>query len=204
MRAPCRSARSTSRTSLVLSDRTIRELILAGRIEIDPFDPARVQPSSVDLRLGSRIRVFTNSHRRSVVDLRQPADDLTELVELEPDRPFILHPHEFVLGITHERVCLPDDLVGRLEGKSSLGRLGLLIHSTAGFVDPGWKGRLTLELANILNLPITLYVGMPVAQISFQTLSTAAERPYGSSELGSKYQGDLDPMGSRYHLNFPR
>ena len=187
---------------MVLSDRTIKELIGAGRIEIDPYDPARVQPSSVDLRLGDRIRVFTNTHRRSVVDLRQPSEDLTELVALEPERPFILHPHEFVLGITQERVGLPDDVVGRIEGKSSLGRLGLLIHSTAGFVDPGWRGRLTLELANILNLPITLYAGMPVAQISFMRLSTPAERPYGSPLLRSKYWGDTDPTPSKYHLNF--
>jgi dCTP deaminase len=187
---------------VVLSDRTIKELIGAGRIEVDPYDPARVQPSSVDLRLGDRIRVFTNTHRRSVVDLRQPSEDLTELVALEPERPFILHPHEFVLGITHERVGLPDDVVGRIEGKSSLGRLGLLIHSTAGFVDPGWRGRLTLELANILNLPITLYAGMPVAQISFMRLSTPAERPYGSPLLRSKYWGDTDPTPSKYHLNF--
>jgi dCTP deaminase len=188
---------------VVLSDRTIKELVEAGRIEIDPYDPARVQPSSVDLRLGDRIRVFTNTHRRSVVDLRQASEDLTELVALEPGKPFILHPHEFVLGITEERVGLPDDVVGRIEGKSSLGRLGLLIHSTAGFVDPGWRGRLTLELANILNLPITLYAGMPVAQISFMRLSTPAERPYGSAQLRSKYWGDTEPTPSRYHLNFP-
>jgi dCTP deaminase len=187
---------------VVLSDRTIKELVEAGRIEIDPYDPARVQPSSVDLRLGDRIRVFTNTHRRSVVDLRQPSEDLTELVTLEPDKPFILHPHEFVLGITSERVGLPDDVVGRIEGKSSLGRLGLMIHSTAGFVDPGWRGRLTLELANILNLPITLYAGMLVAQISFMQLSTPADRPYGSPLLRSKYWGDTEPTPSKYHLNF--
>jgi len=161
-----------------------------------------VQPSSVDLRLGDRIRVFASTHRHSVVDLRAPSEDLTELVTLEGGQPFILHPHEFVLGITAERVRLPDDVVGRLEGKSSLGRLGLLIHSTAGFVDPGWNGRLTLELANILNLPITLYAGMLVAQISFQQLSAPVDRPYGSASLGSKYQGDTDPMASKYHLNF--
>lgn len=137
-----------------------------------------------------------------MVDLRKPAEDLTELVVLKPNEPFILHPHEFVLGITLERVRLPDNVVGRLEGKSSLGRLGLLIHSTAGFVDPGWNGRLTLELANILNLPITLYPGMPVAQISFMDLTTPVERPYGSPSLLSKYQGDTDPMPSKYHLNF--
>ena len=156
----------------------------------------------MDLRLGDRIRVFSSSHKRAMVDLRQPSEDLTELVTLEQGRPFILHPHEFVLGITLERVRVPDDAVGRIEGKSSLGRLGLLIHSTAGFVDPGWNGRLTLELANILNLPITLYAGMPVAQISFMRLTTPADRPYGSPTLGSKYQGDTDPMPSKYHLNF--
>ena len=189
---------------MVLSDRTIKELIAAGRIEIDPYEPKRVQPSSIDLRLGDRIRVFANTHKHSVVDLRRASEDLTELVTLKPDEPFILHPHEFVLGITLERVGLPDDLVGRLEGKSSLGRLGLLIHSTAGFVDPGWRGRLTLELANILNLPITLYAGMPVAQISFMQLTTPVERAYGSPELASKYQGDTDPTPSKYHLNFER
>lgn len=187
---------------MVLSDRTIKELIGAGKIGIDPYQEKRVQPSSVDLTLGDRIRVFANNHRHGLVDLRQPLEDLTELVTLEPGKPFILHPQEFVLGITHERITLPDDLVGRLEGKSSLGRLGLLIHSTAGFVDPGWGGRLTLELANILNLPITLYAGMPVAQISFMQLTTPVERPYGSPTLASKYQGDTDPMPSKYHLNF--
>lgn len=189
---------------MVLSDRTIKELIAAGRIAIDPYDEKYVQPSSVDLRLGDRIRVFTNNHRHGYVDLKQPYEDLTELVTLRPDEPFILHPHEFVLGITFERVSLPDDVVGRLEGKSSLGRLGLLIHSTAGFVDPGWQGRLTLELANILNLPITLYAGMPVAQISFMQLSTSVERPYGSPLLASKYQGDTDPMPSQFYRNFGR
>jgi len=187
---------------VVLSDRSIKELVGAGRIEIDPYDEQRVQPSSVDLTLGDRIRVFANNHRHTLVDLRKPSEDLTALVTLEPGKPFILHPHEFVLGITHERIGLPDDLVGRLEGKSSLGRLGLLIHSTAGFVDPGWRGRLTLELANILNLPITLYAGMPVAQISFMRLTTPVDRPYGSASLASKYQGDTDPMPSKYHLNF--
>jgi dCTP deaminase len=186
----------------VLSDRTIREAIAAGRIQIDPYVESNVQPSSVDLRLGSKIRVFRNQHRHGLIDLRREMADLTELVELEPDVPFILHPHEFVLGITHERLRLPDDVVGRLEGKSSLGRLGLLIHSTAGFIDPGWSGRITLELSNILNLPITLYSGMPVAQISFMAMTSPVDRPYGSPTLASKYQGDDDPMPSKYHLNF--
>src|SRR6266542_798777 len=186
---------------MILSDRSILEEIKAGRIEIDPFDETCVQPSSVDLHVDRRFRTFHNA-RYPFIDVKKEMPELTELVEVEGDTPFILHPGEFVLGSTHERVGLPDDLVGRLEGKSSLGRLGLLIHSTAGFVDPGWRGRLTLELANILNLPITLYAGMPVAQISFQRLSTAVERPYGSPTLASKYQGDTDPMPSRYYLNF--
>jgi len=177
-------------------------MLSSNAIAIDPLDLDRIQPSSVDLCLGNRIRVFTNNHRFAMVDVRAPADDLTEMIELEPDQPFILHPHEFVLGITHERVRLPHDIVGRLEGKSSLGRLGLLIHSTAGFVDPGWSGRLTLELANILNLPITLYAGMPIAQISFMRLTTEVDRPYGSASLASKYQGDEDPAPSRFHRNF--
>jgi dCTP deaminase len=186
---------------MVLSDHTIKDLVQSGEIAIDPYDERRVQPSSVDLTLGNRVRVFSNNHKYALVDLRQPLEELTELVTIEPDRPFILHPHEFVLGITHELVGLPNNLVGRLEGKSSLGRLGLLIHSTAGFVDPGWRGRLTLELANILNLPITLYAGMPVAQISFMRLTTPVDRPYGAASLASKYQGDTDPMPSKYYLN---
>ena len=186
---------------MVLSDRTIRREIEDGRIAIDPFDASMVQPSSIDVRVDRRFRVFHNA-RYPYIDVRQPMEDLTELVEVPDGQPFILHPGEFVLGQTLERVTLPDDLVARLEGKSSLGRLGLMIHSTAGFVDPGWRGRLTLELANILNLPITLYAGMPVAQISFQRLTTPVERPYGSPTLASKYQGDTDPMPSKYHLNF--
>src|SRR5213593_5082926 len=164
---------------MILSDRTIKEEIEAGRIVIDPFDPACVQPSSVDLHVDSQFRVFANS-RYPFIDVRQEMPDLTELVEVKPDEPFILHPGEFVLGSTLERVALPDDLVARLEGKSSLGRLGLLIHSTAGFIDPGWDGHVTLELSNVANLPITIYPEMKIGQISFIQLSEAAERPYGS------------------------
>ena len=185
----------------VLSDGTIRRLVDDGRIRIDQWDPAMVQPASVDLRLGNSFRVFHN-HRITAVDLGDPPSELTEQVIVEDGATFVIHPGEFVLGVTAEHVELPDDVVARIEGKSSLGRLGLLIHSTAGFVDPGWRGRLTLELANILNLPITLYAGMPVAQISFMRLSTPADRPYGSPLLRSKYWGDSEPTPSKYHLNF--
>ena len=186
---------------MVLSDRTIRSEIAAGRIVIDPFDPALVQPSSVDVRVDRRFRVFHNA-RRPFIDVRRPMDDLTELVEVEGEEPFILHPGEFVLGQTQERVTLPDDLVARLEGKSSLGRLGLLIHSTAGFVDSGFSGRLTLELSNVANLPITIYHGMPIGQISFMRMDGPVERPYGSDGTHSKYQGQEEPTPSRFHLNF--
>jgi dCTP deaminase len=184
---------------MILSDRTIREEIDAGRIVIDPFDPACVQPSSVDLHVDAEFRVFANS-RYPYIDVKQEQPDLTELVETKPDEPFILHPGEFVLGSTLERVALPDDLVARLEGKSSLGRLGLLIHSTAGYVDPGWNGYLTLELSNVANLPITLYPGMRIGQISFFQLTTAADVPYGGS--GSKYQGQRGPTASRFFEDF--
>jgi dCTP deaminase len=186
---------------MVLSDRTIRAEIAAGRILIDPLGPGAVQPASVDLRLGRLFRVFKNSNL-PFIDVKREYPDLTELVEIEGETPFILHPGEFALGVTYERVRLPDDIVGRLEGKSSLGRLGLIIHSTAGYVDPGWDGALTLELSNLANLPITLYEGMKVSQISFLRLSEPAEHPYGSKEAGSKYQGQEGPTPSRYYLNF--
>jgi dCTP deaminase len=186
---------------VVLSDRTIRAEIEAGRIVIDPFDPELVQPSSVDVRVDHRFRVFHNA-RYPYIDVRQPMDDLTELVEVGESEPFILHPGEFVLGQTLEQVTLPDDLVARLEGKSSLGRLGLLIHSTAGFVDPGWDGHVTLELSNVANLPITIYYGMKIGQLSFVQLTEPAERSYGAAALGSKYQGQQGPTPSRYWQNF--
>jgi dCTP deaminase len=186
---------------VVLSDRTIREEIEAGRIAIDPFDPAMIQPSSIDVRVDRKFRVFHNA-RYPFIDVREPQDDLTELVEVEGDDPFILHPGEFVLGQTLERVRLPDDLVARLEGKSSIGRLGLLIHSTAGFIDAGFEGNLTLELSNVANLPITIYHGMPIGQISFMRMDGPVEHPYGSGEARSQYQGQAEPTPSRYHLNF--
>ncbi len=188
---------------MVLSDRTIRAEVEAGRIAFDPFDPSLIQPSSVDMRVDRKFRVFHNA-RRPYIDVREAMEDLTELVEVKGDEPFILHPGEFVLGQTLERVRLPDDIVARLEGKSSLGRLGLLIHSTAGFVDAGFEGNLTLELSNVANLPITIYHGMPIGQISFMRMDSPVERPYGSDETGSKYQGQDEPTPSRFYLNFDR
>ncbi len=188
---------------MILSDRDIRAQIAAGRIVIDPFTPESIQPSSVDLHLDRRFRVFRNN-RYPYIDVRQEQPELTELLEISGDEPFVLHPGEFVLGSTLERVALPDDLVSRLEGKSSLGRLGLLIHSTAGYVDPGWDGNLTLELSNVANLPIALYQGMKIGQISFQRLSSPVEVPYGDERIGSKYRGQRDPTASLYHRDFER
>jgi dCTP deaminase len=188
---------------VVLSDRTIRRLLGEGRIGIDPYDESLIQPSSVDVRVDRFFRVFHNN-RYPFIDVREEQEDLTELVEVEDDSPFVLHPGEFVLGSTLERVTLPDDLVARLEGKSSLGRLGLLIHSTAGFIDPGWDGHVTLELANVANLPITVYPEMKIGQLSFVQLTEPAEHPYGSDGLGSKYQGQRGPTPSRYWQNFAR
>jgi len=181
----------------VLSDRDILAAIDADRVVIRPFDPADVQPASVDLHLDRRFRVFRNN-RYPYIDLRQAQPNLTELLEIGDDEPFILHPGEFVLGQTLEWVELPDDLLAHLDGKSSLGRVGLLIHSTAGYVDPGWKGTLTLELNNLTRIPIKLYAGLLIAQLSFMTLDRAAERPYGHAELGSHYQGQVDATESRY------
>src|SRR3989441_13114720 len=186
---------------MVLSHRTIRKLLAEGRILLEPYDSALLQPSSVDVRVDRYFRVFRNS-RYPFINVKEEQEDLTELVEIDDETPFILHPGEFVLGSTLERVLLPDDLVARLEGKSSLGRLGLLIHSTAGFIDPGWNGHVTLELSNVANLPITIYFGMKIGQLSFVQLTEPAETPYGSDGLGSKYQGQRGPTPSRYWQNF--
>jgi dCTP deaminase len=186
---------------MILSDRSIRAELDAGRIVIDPLDEQCIQPSSVDLRLDRLFRVFLN-HTMPVIDVREDLEDLTRLVEIGEGEAFILHPGEFVLGSTYERVTLPDDLVGRIEGKSSLGRLGLLIHSTAGFIDAGFSGYLTLELSNVANLPITLYPGMKIGQVSFLRMTTPADVPYGSARVGSKYQGQRGPTPSRYWENF--
>ena len=186
---------------MLLSDRDLRAELDAGRVGLDPYDPGMIQPSSVDVRLDRYFRVFEN-HRYPHIDPAEEQQDLTREVETGADEAFILHPGEFVLASTYEVVTLPDDIAGRLEGKSSLGRLGLLIHSTAGFVDAGWDGQLTLELSNVANLPITLYPGMKIGQISFIRMTTPADNPYGSSAVGSKYQGQVGPRPSRYWENF--
>jgi dCTP deaminase len=187
--------------AVILSDRTLREQLAAGRIVIEPFDDALVQPSSIDVRVSNLFRVFRN-HTAGVIDVKQDLTGLTELVEIAEDGVFMLHPGEFVLGSTLERIAVPDDLVGRVEGKSSLGRLGLLIHSTAGFIDSGFDGHITLELANVASLPITLYPRMKIGQVSFMQMTTAADKPYGSGATGSKYQGQRGPTPSRYFENF--
>jgi dCTP deaminase len=181
----------------VLSDGTILRLVEQERIRIDPWDPALVQPASVDLRLGDSFRVFHN-HRVTSIDLRDPPANLTEEVKVAAGDAFVIHPGEFCLGRTLEWVELPDDVVARIEGKSSLGRLGLIVHATAGFCDPGWKGTLTLELNNLTRVPIKLYPGLLIAQLSFMTLDRPAQRPYGSPELGSHYQGQREATESRY------
>jgi dCTP deaminase len=186
---------------VILSDVSIRKALAEGRIVIDPLLEGGIQPSSVDLRLDRYFRVFRND-TTPFIDPKQPQEDLTELVTVDEDRAFILHPGEFVLASTLERVTLPDDLASRLDGKSSLGRMGLLTHATAGFVDAGWDGHLTLELSNVATLPIALYPGMKIGQISFFQMTTSAEHPYGSGESGSKYQGHQGPTPSRYYLNF--
>jgi dCTP deaminase len=188
---------------VILSDRSIRAALDERRIVIDPLADGAVQPSSVDVRLDAAFRVFAN-HRYPYIDVKAPQEDLTELVEVDGDEPFILHPGEFVLGSTVERLALPDDIVAQLNGKSSLGRLGLVVHATAGFIDPGWDGNITLELSNVATLPIAMYPGMKIGQFVFTQLTEPAEHPYGSDETGSKYKGQRGPTASRYHLNFER
>ena len=188
---------------MLLSDRDLRKEIEAGRLEIEPYDPALLQPSSVDIRLDRFFRVFNNT-KYTHIDPAIRQDDLTTLVEKSDEEPFVLHPGEFVLGSTYERVAVPDDLAGRLEGKSSLGRLGLLTHSTAGFIDPGFNGHITLELSNVANLPIILWPGMKIGQLCLFRLSSAAEFPYGSAQYGSRYQGQRGPTPSRSYQNFRR
>jgi dCTP deaminase len=188
---------------VLLSDRDLKKAIDEGRLALDPFDEAMVQPSSIDVRLDRYFRVFAN-HRYTHIDPAEQQDDLTELVEPKGDEPFILHPGEFVLGSTLEVISLGDDLASRLEGKSSLGRLGLLTHSTAGFIDPGFSGHVTLELSNVANLPIKLYPGMKIGQICVIQLSSASEHPYGSSIYGSRYQDQRGPTPSRSYLRFSR
>lgn len=188
---------------MLLSDRDILAEVEAGRIAMDPYDPAMIQPSSIDFRLDRYFRVFEN-HRYPHIDPAVDQSDLTREVVAEGEEPFILHPGEFVLGSTFEVVSLPDDLAARVEGKSSLGRLGLLTHATAGFVDPGFSGHVTLELANVATLPIKLYPGMKIGQLCFFRLTSPAEHPYGSAKYGSRYQGQRGPTPSKSYANFHR
>ncbi|MGI5503998.1 dCTP deaminase [Lentzea sp. CA-135723] len=186
---------------MLLSDQDLRKEVESGRLLLDPFDVEMLQPSSIDVRLDRFFRVFNNT-KYTHIDPSQQQDELTSLVETPAGEQFVLHPGEFVLGSTYEMVTLPDDLAGRLEGKSSLGRLGLLTHSTAGFIDPGFSGHITLELSNVANLPITLHPGMKIGQLCLFKLSSPAEHPYGSKQAGSRYQGQRGPTPSRAYLNF--
>ena len=188
---------------MLLSDRDIRAQIDSGRVGIDPWAPEFVQPSSLDVRLDRFFRLFDN-HKYSVIDPAAEQQDLTRLVDVGSEEPFVLHPGEFVLGSTYETVSLPDDIAARLEGKSSLGRLGLLTHSTAGFIDPGFSGHITLELSNTATMPIKLYPGMKIGQLCFFQLSSPAEAPYGRGAVGSRYQGQRGPTASRSWQNFHR
>ena len=188
---------------MLLSDRDIRQEVLSGRVSLDPWDAEMVQPSSVDVRLDRYFRLFDN-HKYPYIDPAVEQPDLTRLIEVRPDEPFVLHPGEFALGSTFEQVRLPDDIAARLEGKSSLGRLGLLTHSTAGFIGPGFSGHVTLELSNVATLPITLWPGMKIGQLCFFRLSSPAENPYGSGPYGNRYQGQRGPTASRSHQNFHR
>jgi dCTP deaminase len=188
---------------VLLSDRDLRAEIESARVAVDPYDPAMIQPSSIDVRLDRLFRVFEN-HRYPHIDPSTEQPELTRLVEPDGDEPFILHPGEFVLGSTYEVVTLPDDIAGRLEGKSSLGRLGLLTHSTAGFIDPGFSGHVTLELSNVATLPIKLWPGMKIGQLCLFRLSSPAQHPYGSAVYGSRYQGQRGPTPSKSFQNFHR
>ena len=188
---------------MLLSDRDIRTQIDSGRVVLTPYEPDMIQPSSIDVRLDKFFRVFDN-HKYAAIDPAIEQPDLTHLVQVDGDKPFVLHPGEFVLGSTYESVALPDDIAARLEGKSSLGRLGLLTHSTAGFIDPGFEGNVTLELSNTATLPINLWPGMKIGQLCFFQLSSPAEHPYGSSAYGSRYAGQRGPTASKSYLNFRR
>jgi dCTP deaminase len=187
---------------MVLSDRTIKEEMAKGRIVIEPLDPICIQPASVDIHLDNKLLVFKTWRDPFYIDVKQNISGLSEPVEISEDRPFLLNAGEFVLASTLESIILPNDIVARLEGKSSLGRIGLLIHSTAGYVDPGWQGHLTLELSNVAKLPVTLYYKMAIGQISFLRLTSPVEKPYGSVDLRSKYQGQSEPTATRFYKEF--
>jgi dCTP deaminase len=189
---------------MVLSDRTIKEEIAKGRIVIDPLDPSCIQPASLDVHLDKKILAFKPQRHTAYIDIRRSMDHLNELVELDEDNAFFLNPGEFILASTLESVTLPDDIVGRLEGKSSLGRIGLLVNSTAGYVDPGWQGHLTMEVSNVAKLPITLYYKMKIGQISFLRLTTPVDKLYGAAELGSKYKGQVEPTATKFYEDIVR
>jgi len=188
---------------VILSDRDIKSEIENKNIILEPFNPECVQPSSIDVHLDNKFLIFISTHH-SLIDVKKDMEGLTQEVVIDDDKPLILHPSEFILGSTIEHLTLPRNLAARIEGKSSLGRLGLLIHSTAGYIDPGWSGNLTLELSNVSKLPITLYPSMKIAQISFVKMSSDVENPYGSDKLGSRYHGDTEPMPSRFHLDYSK
>jgi dCTP deaminase len=189
---------------MVLSDKTIKEEIAKGRIVIEPLDPSCIQPASLDVHLDKKILVFKPQRHIAYIDIRRSMDHLNELVELDEDNAFLLNPGEFILASTLEAVTLPDDIVARLEGKSSLGRIGLLINSTAGYVDPGWQGHLTIEVSNVAKLPITLYYKMKIGQMSFLRLTTSVNRLYGTDELGSKYKGQVEPTATKFYEDIVR
>ncbi len=186
---------------MILSDKTLREEIQKGNLIVKPFDPEMVQPASIDLRLANEFRVFKHVNY-GLIDVKKDFGEYTELMTISDEEKFVLHPDEFVLGSTREWVEVPGNLVGRIEGKSSLGRLGVIVHATAGFVDPGWKGKLTLEISNVGKIPIALYPGMKIAQFSVMQLTTPADTLYGDKKLGSKYLGQEGPMESKMHKNF--
>ena len=203
MRAGPRQTRVDYRSRVLLSDRDIKSQIDSGRVVLDPYEPSMIQPSSIDVRLDKFFRLFDN-HKYPFIDPAAEQPELTRLVEVDASEPFILHPGEFVLGSTYEQITLPDDVAARVEGKSSLGRLGLLTHATAGFVDPGFSGHVTLELSNVATLPIKLWPGMKIGQLCFFQLTSPAEHPYGSSEYGSHYPGQRGPTASRSFSSFHR
>ncbi len=203
MGAGPRRTRVDYRSHVLLSDRDIKSQIDSCRVVLDPYEPSMIQPSSIDVRLDKFFRLFDN-HKYPFIDPAAEQPELTRLVEVDASEPFILHPGEFVLGSTYEEITLPDDVAARVEGKSSLGRLGLLTHATAGFVDPGFSGHVTLELSNVATLPIKLWPGMKIGQLCFFQLTSPAEHPYGSSEYGSHYQGQRGPTASRSFSSFHR
>jgi dCTP deaminase len=186
---------------MLLSDQDIFEQVRTERVKLEPYSPDLLQPASYDVRLDRWFRLFDN-HRYGVIDPAEDQHELTHRFTPELGEPFILHPGEFVLGATLEVVGLPDNLAARLEGKSSLGRLGLLTHSTAGFIDPGFEGQITLELSNVATLPIKLWPGMKIGQLCFFEMTSPAERPYGAGASFSRYQGQRGPTASQSWRNF--